>query len=197
MKKITLVAGLALIMVVPAVSVAKPHPDKGDKRAAKTECKTLRGHSAATREAFRTQFRSFAACVKAHAADEAQEEQSAHTNAARDCREERTADQAAFQEKYGTNGNKHNAFGKCVSQTAKAKEHQADVEDQQEATEVKNAAKECASERSDDAEAFKQTYGTNANKSNAFGKCVSQKARENHQENEDTDNEDTETPPAS
>ena len=34
MKKITLVVGLALILVVPAVSVAKPTPDKGDKRAA-------------------------------------------------------------------------------------------------------------------------------------------------------------------
>ena len=52
MKKITLVAGLALILVVPAVSVAKPTPDRGDKRAAKTECKTLRGHTDATREAF-------------------------------------------------------------------------------------------------------------------------------------------------
>jgi hypothetical protein len=193
MKKITLVAGLALIMVVPAVSVAKPHPDKADKRAAKTECKTLRGHSAATREAFRTQFRSFAGCVRAHAADEAQEEQTAHKNAAQECREERSADQAAFQETYGTNGNKQNAFGKCVSQKAKAKEHQADVEDQQEATEFKNAAKECAAERSDDADAFKETYGTNGNKSNAFGKCVSQKAREKHQENEDTET----TPPAS
>ena len=45
MKKITLVAGLALILVVPAVSVAKPTPDKGDKRAAKSECNMFRGHS--------------------------------------------------------------------------------------------------------------------------------------------------------
>jgi hypothetical protein len=119
MKKITLVAGLALILVVPAVSVAKPTPDRGDKRAAAKECKTLRGSTDATREAFRTQFRTFGACVKAHAADEAQEEQSAHKNAAQECREERTGDAAAFQEKYGTNGNKRNAFGKCVSQKAR------------------------------------------------------------------------------
>src|SRR3954470_23075858 len=100
MKKITLVAGLALILVVPATSVAKPTPDKGDKRAAKTECKTLRGHSAATREAFRTRFRTFGACVKAHAADEAQEEQSAHKNAAKECKAE----------------NLHGReYGKCVS----------------------------------------------------------------------------------
>ena len=181
MKKITLVAGLALILVVPATSVAKPTPDKGDKRAAKTECKTLRGHSAATREAFRTQFRTFAACVKAHAADEAQEEQSAHTNAAKECKAE------------GLHGRE---FGKCVSEKAKAKEKAADAEDQQETTEFKNAAKACDSERGDTAEsreAFKQQYGTNTNKSNAFGKCVSQKAKAQHEENED----ETETPPAS
>jgi hypothetical protein len=191
MKKITLVAGLALILVLPTVAGAKPTPDKGDKRAAKTECKTLRGHSAATREAFLTQLRNFAACVKAHAADEAREEQSAHRNAARDCREERAADPVAFQD-YGTNGNKKNAFGKCVSQKAHEKEQEADAEDQQEATEFKNAAKGCAAERAADPVAF-QDYGTNANKKNAFGKCVSQKARENHDENET----ETETPPAS
>jgi hypothetical protein len=175
MKKITLVAGLALILVVPATSVAKPTPDKGDKRAAKTECKTLRGHSDATREAFRTQFRSFGACVKAHAADEAQEEQSAHTNAAKECKAE------------GLHGRE---FGKCVSEKAKAKEHEADAEDQQDATEFKNAAKECDSMRDSDAAAFATQYGT---AKNAFGKCVSQKAREQH----DQDEGDTETPPAS
>jgi hypothetical protein len=174
MKKITLVAGLALILFVPATSVAKPTPDKGDKRAAKAECKTLRGQSSATREAFRTQFRSFAACVKAHASDEAQEEQSAHKNAAKECK---------AQDLHGRE------FGKCVSSMAKAKEKEADAEDQQEATEFKNAAKECDSERGDTDEsraAFAEQYGTNANNKNAFGKCVSQKARENHEENEDS-----------
>jgi hypothetical protein len=33
---------------------------------------------------------------------------------------ERDAGPAAFKEKYGTNKNKKNAFGKCVSATAKA-----------------------------------------------------------------------------
>ena len=131
MKKITLVAGLALILVVPAVSVAKPTPDRGDKRAAAKECKTLRGQTDATREAFRTQFRNFAACVKAHAADEAQEEQSAHTNASRECRTERgTTDETrdAFNEKYGTNANKKNAFGKCVSQKAREQHDEGETE---------------------------------------------------------------------
>ena len=39
-------------------------------------------------------------------------------NAAELCRAERSADAAAFKEKYGTNHNKANAFGKCVSKTA-------------------------------------------------------------------------------
>ena len=37
----------------------------------------------------------------------------------------------------------------------------------------KNAAKKCKAERADGAEAFQNKYGTNANKANAFGKCVS------------------------
>lgn len=185
MKKITLVVGLALILVVPAVSVAKPTPDRGDKRAAKTECKTLRGQTDATREAFSTQFRTFGACVKAHAADEAKEEQNAHTNAARECRQEREDDPVAFRD-YSTNGSGKNAFGKCVSKKAKAKQQAADAEDQQEATNFKNAAKECDSMRDNDAATFAQQYGT---AKNAFGKCVSEKAREKN-------DEETETPPA-
>jgi hypothetical protein len=189
MKKITVYLGLALALVLPAAALAKPHPDRGDKRAAKAECRTLRGHSSATREAFRTQFRSFRACVRKTAVDEAQEEQSAHTNAARECRAERQADADAFADHYGKNANKRNAFGKCVSEKAREKEAAADEQDAEDATEFKNAAKECAAEREVDPEAFADEYGTNANKRNAFGKCVSKKARENEEE--------AEQPPAS
>ena len=188
MKKITVSIGLVLALALPAGALAKPNPDQGDKRAAKAECKTLRGNSSATREAFRTQFRSFAACVRKTAVEEAQEEQSAHKNASQECRAERGTTQEsrdAFAELYGTNGNKRNAFGKCVSKKAKEKEAAADEQDQQDATEFKNAAKECDAERGDTAEsraAFAELYGTNANKRNAFGKCVSKKARENNEE---------------
>ena len=37
----------------------------------------------------------------------------------------------------------------------------------------KNAAKACKAERALGVQAFKDNYGTNANKANAFGKCVS------------------------
>ena len=180
MKKITVIAGLALALVFPATALAKPQPDSADKRAAKAECKTLRGSTAATREGFRTLHRSFVACVRAKAAEEAQEEQTAHKNAAKECKAERAADAETFKTTYG---GRANAFGKCVSQKAKAKEAEADEEDQQEATAYKNAAKECAAEREAGAETFRTTYGTeNANYKNAFGKCVSKKARENDTE---------------
>ena len=92
------------------------------------------------------------------------------TNAAAQCRAERDADPAAFAAKYGT-GKKHaNAFGKCVSGKAKAAAAQ-----QVKATD--NAAKACSDERKADPAAFKAKYGTNANKSNAFGKCVSGKVK--------------------
>jgi hypothetical protein len=182
MKKITLVTGLVFALVLPAAAVAKPSPDRGDKRAAQAECKALRGQTAATHEAFRALQKSFVACVKAKSTEEAQEEQSAHTNAAKECKAERDADRTAFNEKYGTNANKRNAFGKCVSQKAKAKEAEADAEDSDDAAAQKNAAKECATERDADAAAFREKYGTNANKRNAFGKCVSTKARENETE---------------
>lgn len=183
MKKLMLVAGLVLAVAVPSTATAGPKPDHGDKRAAKQECKMLRGRTDATREAFRTQYKSFAACVKERAAEEAQEEQTAHRNASKDCRSERdTLGREVFAEKYGTNASKRNAFGKCVSQKARAQEAEADEQDQEDATAFKNAAKDCAAERTTlGDEAFGEKYGTNANKRNAFGKCVSQTSRE-HQD---------------
>ncbi len=54
----------------------------------------------------------------ATANDEASEKAAA--NAAKACRAERSTDAAAFKAKHGTNHNKSNAFGKCVSAKAKA-----------------------------------------------------------------------------
>ena len=46
--------------------------------------------------------------------------QSADKNAAKTCKAEReTLGVQAFKEKYGTNANKANSFGKCVSKLAK------------------------------------------------------------------------------
>jgi hypothetical protein len=82
-----------------------------------------------------------------------------------------------FAQFYGTGKHNRNAFRRCVSQKATATSNA-----QQEAT--VNAAKACKAERSDpnfaaahDGKSFAQYYGTNHNHRNAFGKCVSQKAR--------------------
>jgi hypothetical protein len=183
MKKITLVAGLALALMLPGTAIAKPSVDREDRRAAKAECKMLRGKTAATREAFRTEYRNFGTCVRATAAEEAQQEKAAHKNASKQCKAERAEDPEAFANAYGTGPNKRNAFGKCVSEHARDNEEAADQEDRQDARAFKNAAKECAAEREtlgDDA--FAEEYGRNANDRNAFGKCVSKKARENEAE---------------
>jgi hypothetical protein len=99
--------------------------------------------------------------------------QQADKNAAKTCKAERgttSSTIAAFKEKYGTNANKANAFGKCVSaQTKKAQQEEAEQKAED------NAAKKCKAVRGTTAEsvaAFKEKYGTNVNKANAIGKCV-------------------------
>jgi hypothetical protein len=92
--------------------------------------------------------------------------QAANASAAKACKAERAANRAAYRAKYGGNG-----LGKCI---AGQRQQSGD-----EVTETeKNAAKKCKAERVDiGVEAFKNKYGTNANKANAFGKCVSKLAK--------------------
>jgi hypothetical protein len=81
---------------------------------------------------------------------------------------------SSFASLYGT---KPNAFGKCVSATAKL---QSETESEANEAAEENAAKACKKERgttADSMAAFKNKYGTNANKANAFGKCVSKLAK--------------------
>ena len=82
-----------------------------------------------------------------------------------------------FDQFYGTNINGRNAFGKCVSSKVQATEAQQQQN-------LQNAAQLCRAERSDPNfaashgnKSFTDFYGTNHNKRNAFGKCVSQKAK--------------------
>ena len=109
-------------------------------------------------------------------------------NAAQQCKAEQ-ADQnfasthggMTFDQFYGTNDNDHNSFGKCVSTKA---QEAVDEEDGN----VLNAAQQCRAERGDPSfaashggKSFTDFYGTNKkNKKNAFGKCVSQKAKAQH-----------------
>jgi hypothetical protein len=177
-----LVIVIAVFAVVAGSAVA--NPSKADKAEARKECRALQGTTDATREAFKATYGSFGKCVSEKAREAKAERKEAKKNAAQECREERgdtAASREAFRNKYGTNANKKNAFGKCVSQKAKAKRAEQDKADAAAAEEFKNAAKECDDERGDTPEsrkAFEDKYGTNGNKKNAFGKCVSQKVGE-------------------
>jgi hypothetical protein len=105
-------------------------------------------------------------------------------NAAQECKAEQADPNFAtghggmtFDQFYGTNQNGRNAFGKCVSGKVRSIEAQQDEN-------VQNAAQQCRAERGDagfaashDGKSFTDFYGTNRNKKNAFGKCVSQKAK--------------------
>jgi hypothetical protein len=176
---------VALVAFALPAGTATAKTSKADKREAQKECRALRGDTDATREAFKAQWGNFGKCVSAKAHEAKAERKQARKNAAQECREERSEDADAFREKYGTNANKKNAFGKCVSQKAKAKRQEQDEEDAAEAEDQTNAAKECDAERSEDPKAFAEKYGTNHNKKNAFGKCVSQKAHEDGEGNQD------------
>jgi hypothetical protein len=112
----------------------------------------------------------------------------AKSNAAKECKAERGTTDAtrdAFAKKYGTEGSNYkNAFGKCVSQHAKAaaaKKKAAKKKAAKKKAAKANAAKECKAERgTTDAtrDAFAKKYGTEgSNYKNAFGKCVSQHAK--------------------
>jgi hypothetical protein len=145
-------------------------------------------------------------------------------NGARTCQALKLSLGATFAATYGTNADKSNAFGKCVSAWTRAehqnrheaeaacKAEQADAgfaaahdgktfaqfygtgksganalnrciqakraaESAEDKAAVVNAARKCKAERKTlGLEAFKAQYGTNADKSNAFGKCVSKLA---------------------
>jgi hypothetical protein len=186
MRKIAVLA-VAGALAAPAAAFAGDADTDAAVSPAKS-CKTQRAEMGVT--AFRALYgtnknkkNAFGKCVSKQekVQDEALAE--AKENAPATCRAEREADPAAFAEKYGTSKNKKNAFGKCVSQTAKAeaKEEIAEHDDA-----VVAAAKACKAERKADPAAFAEKYGTNKNKKNAFGKCVSQtaKAQEDEEEGE-------------
>jgi hypothetical protein len=188
----------AALLAVPSGAIAKPN--HGDRVNAAQECRTERGGTEATREAFRVKFgtnankrNAFGKCVSTRARDEEREGRVARANASKECKAEaEEIGVAAFREKYGSGKKGRNAHGKCVSGKAKQQEAEADAEDLQLIRERKSAAKDCADERDEiGAAAFRDKYGTNKNKRNAFGKCVSQTAKAKHEEDEE------ETAPAS
>lgn len=179
-RKLTGVLFAAAAFFVVAAPQAVAAGKKPAKAAAKASCKAER--AALGTKLFRATYGSKpAATCRRRTLDEAHE---AVGNAAQQCFAERAEDPEAFRETYGTNGNKRNAFGKCVSKLAKK-------ELREEVLETLNAAKECRAERAEDPDAFREKYGTNPTKANAFGKCVSgKKAGEEEPEEEDPGEDD-------
>jgi hypothetical protein len=103
-------------------------------------------------------------------------------NAAKHCKQLREASGSNFASMFGT---RKNAYGKCVSQTAR---RQANEDARQEKAAKSNAAQECRAEREESgAEAFAELYGTGKNGRNAFGKCVSSKAKQQQEQADDED----------
>jgi hypothetical protein len=92
-------------------------------------------------------------------------------NAATYCQALRTAKGVeTFRAQWGTNPNKMNAFGKCVSATNKANAKKNDDEKTEDAAEAKATAA-CKKELSANASTFAQDYKN-------FGQCVkAQKAK--------------------
>jgi hypothetical protein len=172
MKTLSTAIVLVALLAVPAGVAAKPDP--GDKRAAIAQCKSERGKTKATRKAFKIKYHSFSRCVRENTAEEAAERKLARENAAKQCKSEHAKGKNATKDR--------NAFGKCVSAKAKEQKDAEDAEDAQEVQLFKNAAKECQAESADpnfasthDGKTFEEFYGTNKNRRNAFGKCVSGK----------------------
>ena len=117
---------------------------------------------------------AFANCVSIVAKASRQAEQQGRMNPARTCRALRARlTVSLFDMSYGKNKNDRNAFGKCVSATARLQ-----------AGNELSASATCGTQQSDPnfavnhgGQTFDQHYGTNADRSNAFGKCVSGTAK--------------------
>ena len=176
MKKLMLGGALIAALAAPSTAAAAD-PTPADFKNASKYCKALKKASGSN---FASMYKNHGKCVSSvarkNAAEDEKQEAAAQKNASQQCREERQANPQAFADKYGTNKNKKNAFGKCVSQKAQENKDKADEQDKAEDQAKVNAAKKCKAERKADPQAFEQKYGTNRNKKNAFGKCVSRTA---------------------
>ena len=85
-------------------------------------------------------------------------------NAAKYCKAVRESKGVeAFAELYGTNPNKKNAFGKCVSKAAKGKAKSR--EDKQDADTANAVVQACKKQKADDSAAFTQKYKN-------LGQCI-------------------------
>jgi hypothetical protein len=190
MKKLLTIACTTAALAAPAVASASNDPATNASKF----CKQLAGasggkHSESFAAAVRVMFpnakrvsakNAFGKCVSAKTRENTgetnQAEEHAQKNAAKECKAQRSGDPAGFAAQWG---DKKNAYGKCVSGTARKHEQEAAEQEQTEDTNTVNAARTCKAQRKDDAAGFADQWGT---KGNAFGKCVSATARKKNDE---------------
>jgi hypothetical protein len=197
MKRAILALGLSAAFAVPAMAA---EPNETDKSNAARECSKLREGMGKTNfaQTFGTnsnRSNAYGKCVSRFAREEAAEREAARKNAAKQCKAERedanfaaSHDGKSFAQFYGTGPKRKNAYGKCVSAKAKQNKQKSDKADEERDERLINAAKACRTEQKDPdfasehgGKSFREFYGTNENGRNAFGKCVSKKARARQQ----------------
>ena len=209
MKKILTGVITASMVVGVAGTASAETPSRSDFKNAAKYCKALRtssGSPEAFAEAVKalngakkvTVKNAYGKCVSSQAKTEVKDEQEAKSEAVKSCKAEQAQSDEefaaahggkTFAQQYGTNKNGKNAYGKCVSQQKKAEEADAAEDNKNELS----AAKQCKAEQKQSDEEFSgahggktfaQQYGTNKNGKNAFGKCVSSKAKAMNAEDE-------------
>ena len=174
MRKLAFLLTALALAAVPAVSLASPPNGKERANAARL-CKAQRAQlgSAVFTQKWGGGRNAYGKCVSSVARTLHQNA----SNAAQQCRAEQNDPNFAathggktFAQFYGTNADLSNAFANCVQ----LKLQLLNTETGQL---VVNPARLCRAQRSAmGAQAFAQLYGTNANKRNAFGRCVSKMA---------------------
>jgi hypothetical protein len=115
MKRAITIASVCLgIAAIGVPAATAGDGGNGGRSAVAKECAKLKK---ADKAAFKATFGKHAMrnCIKGEPVETSETTPAEFKNAAKECRAERDADAEAFQETYGTNGNKRNAFGKCVS----------------------------------------------------------------------------------
>jgi hypothetical protein len=174
MKLKALVAALAVAAILPVAALAD-EASPSDKANGARSCQALKttlgaATFASTYGTNADKSNAFGKCVSKWTQTE---HQNRHAAAAACKAEQADANFAAshggksFDQFYGSGKKGANAMSRCL-QAKRAAESAADKQA------VVNAARTCKAERkSMGVDPFKAKYGTNADKSNAFGKCVS------------------------
>jgi hypothetical protein len=161
--------GLVTLGIVGALALpagAQANGGETDSKNAAKECRAEQGTTDTSKKAFAEKYgtnaNAFGKCVSTRAREEKAERKAARKAARRACKSKR---------------GKGHAYGRCVKRKEKAFKRKADREDSKKTKSEQNAAQKCKEEREKTGEsAFADKYGTNANKRNAFGKCVSKLA---------------------